>query len=128
MLDGARALFDKADDDTEGDIKWDNDAIANLITDLENKEEAPQTEKGGFTFAPIYDSRSHAAADGANGDVEPASTTAAVDVDYWEEIVRRARERDAKKHLEQYGRGARIRPVRQLVSQSPCSPLTAFRA
>ncbi len=98
LLNGARAVFDDNDD---SDIKYDDDAIEAMITELESREEAKQ-KTAGFTFAPIYDFKNKQFTE-----LEEEAENLDGAADFWKDVLERANADRAKAEQEMYGRGIR---------------------
>jgi hypothetical protein len=102
-LRGAQAILESKDDETNA--RWDSAAVDGLIHELENRLDVPTARSTGFTFAPVYDSKTKV----VSTLEEPELPEAGEDQAFWNGIEQKIKEENAKNQVEQYGRGARAR-------------------
>jgi hypothetical protein len=103
VLNGARAIIE--DDTSAVDQTWESAAVDELITELENREAVPPEKSSGFTFAPVYDSKTRITTELA-ADVREEGDMAAKE-SFWDSIAKQNEEAQARRLAEKYGRGAR---------------------
>ena len=102
LLDGARAIVD---DKAYEDIFYDNQAIDDLIVNLETGEEEKQEDNSGFSFAPVFDNKKGKLQALDDGTSTPDANDQ--DPDFWSNVVKRTNEERMLKEMETHGRGKR---------------------
>lgn len=107
VLNGARAIME--DESGAPEHTWDSEAVDTLIVEMENRRETPTTAKTtGFTFAPVYDSKTRITTELVEESEEGrAGEDEASKLDFWDRIAKQNEQEQVRQLAEQYGRGAR---------------------